>query len=614
MLGKWPDGGELAGQDDVAVQDGAGGVADRVLHVVALDEDGVEPGDAARRRGAGALQQPGQHREDARREAAGGRRLAGRQADLALREGHAGQAVHHQDDVAPRVAEPLGDPGGDEGRPQPHDRRLVRGRDDDDGAGQALGAEVVLEELPDLATTLADQGDDGDLGVGAAGDHRQQAGLADARTGHDAEALTATAGRQRVHGAYAEAQLLVDARAEQGVRGLVVDHHVGQVRERGAAVDRAAEAVQHPAAQVLADGDLQAETACLDVVADAETGRLGEGQAGEHTVLARHHLDRHRTGRPADLEQVAEGGGDTGDGDAEPEQAGDPAQALRYDGRAGRGAAFGGERAHESASRRRSRARERRRSMAEVSVSTTASCSSSDGVGDDLDAVRGELAEPVVPAVAGCSRTDRRRVLRQHGQHPGDRRRPTGVGGRGELVTEQGPDDLEREVGGLLGDLRRHLVGGRSDGGRSGAGDRRSRPGARGRGTARVAPVSAAATADSSALRRSAARWPSDQPTAYPCAWAAVRVRSARRPSTASVAPSPSTRSSPSRVQSPRRRSGRSADRQLSGWVSEWVSWVSQCLRQRAPPRCHCGAPRSGPAPRAGGSCGSRSAEPLRPG
>ena len=51
----------------------------------------------------------------------------------------------------------LGDAGGGEGRPEPHERRLVGGRDDDDRARQALGAEVLLDELADLAAALADQ-------------------------------------------------------------------------------------------------------------------------------------------------------------------------------------------------------------------------------------------------------------------------------------------------------------------------------------------------------------------------------------------------------------------------------------------------------------------------
>ena len=60
------------------------------------------------------------------------------------------------------VAEPLGDPGGGEGGPDPHQGGLVRGGHHDDRAGEALGPEVALDELVHLPTTLADQGEDGD--------------------------------------------------------------------------------------------------------------------------------------------------------------------------------------------------------------------------------------------------------------------------------------------------------------------------------------------------------------------------------------------------------------------------------------------------------------------
>ena len=266
----------------MAVEDRAGGVADRVLHVVALDEHGVEAGDAARRRGAGALEQLGQQGEDARRVAARGRRLAGRQPDLALRHGDAGQAVHHQHDVPAVVAEPLGDPGGDERRPQSHDRRLVGGRDDDDGAGQALGAEVVLEELADLAATLADQGDHRDLGVGAAGDHREQARLADAGAGHDADALAAAARRERVQGAYAEAELVVDPRAGQGGRGAVGRPRpaagvAARDRRRWGGRGRRARGRAARRRPRIRSGP----PVCRDVVADAQAVRVAERQAGE---------------------------------------------------------------------------------------------------------------------------------------------------------------------------------------------------------------------------------------------------------------------------------------------------------------------------------------------
>ena len=183
---------------------------------------------------AGALEQPGEQREDARRVAAGRRRLAGGEPDLALRHRDAGEAVHHQYDVLAGVAEVLGDPGGDEGRAEPLDRGRVGGGDDDDGAGQPLGAEVVLDELAHLAATLADQGDDRHRRVGAAGDHRQQRGLADAAAGHDRDALAAAARHEGVEGADAEADLAgrSGARLSGGGR-LVVDRDAGGRRSSG---------------------------------------------------------------------------------------------------------------------------------------------------------------------------------------------------------------------------------------------------------------------------------------------------------------------------------------------------------------------------------------------
>src|SRR5881227_3625129 len=121
--------------------------------------------------------------------APGRRRLSGGEPHLPLRHRGPGDRVHEEQHVAALVAEGLGDAGGDERGLEPHQWRLVGGGDDDDGAGQALGPEVLLEELPYLAAALADQADHPDVGVGAAGDLRQQRRLAHSGTGEDAQAL-----------------------------------------------------------------------------------------------------------------------------------------------------------------------------------------------------------------------------------------------------------------------------------------------------------------------------------------------------------------------------------------------------------------------------------------
>ena len=164
-----------------------------------------------------AFEQARQHREHRRRVPAGRGRLAGRQADLALRHREAREAVHQQQHVVALVAERLGDAGRGERGAQAHQRGFVGGRDDDDRAGEAFGAEVVLDELADLTAALADEREHGDRRFGAAGDHREQRRLADAGTGEDAHALAAAARHERVEGAHAERQRFADhARGSAG--------------------------------------------------------------------------------------------------------------------------------------------------------------------------------------------------------------------------------------------------------------------------------------------------------------------------------------------------------------------------------------------------------------
>ena len=168
--------------------------------------------------GAGALQQPRQLGEDRRRIALGGRRLAGGKADLALRHGEAGDRVHQQQHVLVLVAEVFGDGQRQVGGLAAHQRRLVGGRDHHDRAGQALLAEVVLEEFLHLAAALADQPDHRDVGHDVAGQHRQQHRLADAGAGEDAHALAVAAGDEDVQRANAEVERRADAPAGMGRR------------------------------------------------------------------------------------------------------------------------------------------------------------------------------------------------------------------------------------------------------------------------------------------------------------------------------------------------------------------------------------------------------------
>jgi hypothetical protein len=85
-----------------------------------------------------------------------------------------------------------------------HQRRLVGGGDDHDRAGKPRFAQVVLQKFLHLAAALADEPDDGDIGVDVACEHRQQHRFADPGARENPHALAATAGDEGIERAHAE--------------------------------------------------------------------------------------------------------------------------------------------------------------------------------------------------------------------------------------------------------------------------------------------------------------------------------------------------------------------------------------------------------------------------
>ncbi len=296
---------------EVAVEDAAHGVGDRLVVVVAVDQHGEDAGDVAGAldAGAGALEQPRQFGEDGGRIALGGRRLAGGEADLAQRHGEARDAVHQAEHLQALVAEMLGHGQGEVGGLAAHQRRLVGGGDHDDAAGGAFGAEIGGEEFLHLAAALADQADDDHVGVGVAGHHAEQGRLADARAGEDAHALAAAEVQQRVHGAHADIELLADAAAEEGGRRAGAQGiGEGAGGQRALAVDRFAQTVNRTAepAAVGPHGDAAVEHD--DGAADADAAEVLIGHQQAAAVADADDLAQHLLPAPGlDRAAVADG-------------------------------------------------------------------------------------------------------------------------------------------------------------------------------------------------------------------------------------------------------------------------------------------------------------------
>jgi len=128
--------------------------------------------------------------------------------------GESGDRVEQTEHLLALVAEELGDRQRELCRLSLDQRWLVRRGHHRHRTGETFRAKRILKELVDLLAPLADQPDHDHIDRDVARQHREQARLADARTGEDAEALTTTEWQQRVDALDAG----LDSRAEASTR------------------------------------------------------------------------------------------------------------------------------------------------------------------------------------------------------------------------------------------------------------------------------------------------------------------------------------------------------------------------------------------------------------
>ena len=241
---------QRAAEPDLAVGDSLDRVGDRLVEIIAFHQNGIKTGDRAAGRAAGALQHLGQQREDTGRISALRRRLLGGEPDLSLRVTHARQRIHQQQHVLALIAEIFGDSRRDLGGAHAQQRRLIAGADDDDTLFQPPGSQRGSQKFLDLASALADQCDDRDIGAGVFRDGGNQRAFPDAGAREDAHALSDAAGQQSVDGAHAGGDGLADRLARQRRDAGAVNAARFGGDECALAVDRPAEAVEHPAQQL----------------------------------------------------------------------------------------------------------------------------------------------------------------------------------------------------------------------------------------------------------------------------------------------------------------------------------------------------------------------------
>ncbi|GAB1427967.1 hypothetical protein MASR2M17_13950 [Aminivibrio sp.] len=149
--------------------------------------------------------------------------LADGQADLPLRPGDPGDRVHHEEDVLSAVPEILGDGRGREGGLEADQGGLIRGGDDDHRSLPPLGAEVPVDEFPDLPPPLPHEGDDVYVRRRVPGHHGQQRALPHSRPREDAYPLSRPQGEQAVHDLHPYGERRGDHLTPQRVRGVCIE-------------------------------------------------------------------------------------------------------------------------------------------------------------------------------------------------------------------------------------------------------------------------------------------------------------------------------------------------------------------------------------------------------
>ena len=219
-----PSSAMRAVEHDVAVEGAANRVGDRIVVVVAIDQNGEDAGDRTCPFHArpGALEEARQIAEDARRIAAGDGRLSRRQRHVARGVSETGDRIDDQQHRFALIAEVFGDRHRGFRGEAAHHGALVAGRNDSDGGG-AVFAERVVKKFAHFAATLADKRDDDGVDRRRPGQHRQKRRFADPGAGEYAHSLPEAQRREEIDDSNPGAEGRMNARARERSRGSRVE-------------------------------------------------------------------------------------------------------------------------------------------------------------------------------------------------------------------------------------------------------------------------------------------------------------------------------------------------------------------------------------------------------
>lgn len=237
-------------EGDMPIENAAHRIGDRIIVVVAIDENRKYAGDVARslRAWTTSLEQSWQFGENARRKAARHGRFALGDRDLTRRLCKSGDGVHDKKYGMSLIAKVFGDRHSRVcGGTAQQSALIARG---DNGHRTSLtGPKGGFDEFSDFAPALSDQADDDHIESVGGGEHSEESRLSDARSREYAESLPDAERREQIYNSYARIDPLRNEPPPQGWwRRRIYILRARPSWKRAAPIDRMAKRVDDSAA------------------------------------------------------------------------------------------------------------------------------------------------------------------------------------------------------------------------------------------------------------------------------------------------------------------------------------------------------------------------------
>ncbi|MCH9612004.1 MAG: hypothetical protein S4CHLAM102_04860 [Chlamydiia bacterium] len=240
--------GKFTREDNVSVENRAGFIGNRLIHIISCHQDGIEGGNRPLVRVSRPLKEAGEGSEDGWSISSTGWRFACCKANFTKSPCKTGNRVHHQEHFLPLIAEIFSNSRSHIGGIETELGRLVRGGHDQYRAGKPLFTEIVLDKFPYLTPPFSNERNHVDISFCITGHHPKKGRLTSTRCGENSHPLPFTRCEDTINTAHAHRDRLINNLPFEGIGRSIHDGEGLCDVERSLCigVDRLSHPVEHP--------------------------------------------------------------------------------------------------------------------------------------------------------------------------------------------------------------------------------------------------------------------------------------------------------------------------------------------------------------------------------